>query len=92
MLRPLPVVRSERRAIQAHLTEHRVRPARHLLPALDVLDGRGGHRHQRRRALSKFETTEPFTVEEMLDALRRVPAVGYRKLGPLTGPLAVPQP
>jgi hypothetical protein len=32
-------------------------------------------------ALSKFETTELLTVEEMLDALRRAPSVGYRKPG-----------
>jgi uncharacterized protein with GYD domain len=32
-------------------------------------------------ALSKFETTELLTVEEMLEALRRTPSVGYRKPG-----------
>ena len=32
-------------------------------------------------ALSKFETTVLLTVEETLDALRRVNAVGYRQPG-----------
>jgi uncharacterized protein with GYD domain len=32
-------------------------------------------------ALSKFETTQLLTVEEMLDAVRRVPSIGYRKPG-----------
>ena len=32
-------------------------------------------------ALSKFETTTLLTVEETLDALRRVQEVGYRKPG-----------
>jgi uncharacterized protein with GYD domain len=32
-------------------------------------------------ALSKFETTQLLTVEEMLDALRRAPSVGYQKPG-----------
>jgi uncharacterized protein with GYD domain len=32
-------------------------------------------------ALSKFETTPLIEVEEMLDALSRVPAVGYRQPG-----------
>ena len=32
-------------------------------------------------ALAKFETTQLLTVEEMLDALRRAPSVGYRQPG-----------
>ena len=32
-------------------------------------------------ALSKFETTQLLTVEETLDALRRVGSVGYRQPG-----------
>ena len=32
-------------------------------------------------ALSKLETTQLLTVEEMLDAVRRVPSIGYRKPG-----------
>lgn len=32
-------------------------------------------------ALSKFETTQLLTVEETLEALQRVPSIGYRKPG-----------
>jgi uncharacterized protein with GYD domain len=32
-------------------------------------------------ALSKIETMQLLTVEEMLDAVRRVPSIGYRKPG-----------
>ena len=31
--------------------------------------------------LSKFETTQLLSVEDMLDALRRAPSVGYRQPG-----------
>jgi uncharacterized protein with GYD domain len=36
-------------------------------------------------ALSKFETTQLLTVEEMLDALGRVKSVGYRQPGSTAG-------
>jgi hypothetical protein len=44
------------------------------MAAVAIAIGGGG-------ALSKFETTVLLTVEEILDALRRVSAVGYREPG-----------